>query len=324
MQPSSHEIGFGHILALIGLSILVVLLGAAIVGVMAPRPVPPTETSVPTVTPFPTPTPNPTFTSTPTLTPTPVPTATLEPSVTPTQEVSMALVAAGKFSMGSAEPDTRGDTHPAHDVSLNDFYIDIYEVTNASYAACVNAGVCSPPGYLDSATRESYYGNPEFDNYPVIQVTWQMAQTYCQWRGGSLPSEAQWEKAARGGLVQKPCPWGVLTPVCQDGLAHGARFDDNAACNEADTTRVGSYSPNGFGLYDMLGNVAEWVLDWYSATYYAKSPLENPLGPESGEMRIVRGGSWLDYQEYLRNYARRPVEPGAASNDIGFRCVRNP
>ena len=317
-------IGLSQILGVIALALLNILLAVAIVNILTPAKAP-LVPATPTLQP-PTLTPTASSTPAPTAQPTAAPsqTAIPQPSPTPTAEMAMGLVPAGEFSMGETELDRWPDTRPVHKVSLEAFSIDVYEVTNERYAACVMAGVCLAPLQVSSASRENYYSNPEFANYPVIQVTWEMAQTYCQWRGGSLPSEAQWEKAARGGLEQKPCPWGVQSPVCKAGAPNGARFDNNTTCKNADTAAVGTYSPNSFGLYDMVGNVSEWVLDWYSATYYTISPLENPLGPDSGTQRIVRGGSWRRFQAYLRTFTRQPADPAQGADDIGFRCVRAP
>jgi formylglycine-generating enzyme required for sulfatase activity/serine/threonine protein kinase len=238
------------------------------------------------------------------------------------KNVPMALIPAGEFKMGSTDGDP--DEQPVHNVYLDAFYIDVYEVTNARYRACVEAGTCIMPPWNPSDTRSSYYGNPSFANYPVIYITWDKAKAYCEWRKASLPSEAQWEKAARGGLVGMDYPWGNSPAVCQKGAPNGARFNDGASCDKADTEAVGSYSPNGYGLFDMAGNVWEWSADWYSATYYSsQTAFVNPPGPETGEARVVRGGAWYFNALGLRVATRGRYPPNSPYN-IGIRCARQP
>jgi eukaryotic-like serine/threonine-protein kinase len=237
--------------------------------------------------------------------------------------VPMALIPAGEFQMGS---DNGSDNEkPVHKVSLNAFYMDVYEVTNARYAECVSAGTCQSPTQSKSYTRSSYYGDSQYADYPVIYVTWEMAKNYCEWRGGRLPSEAQWEKAARGGLQGMDYPWGDESPVCEKGAQNGAKFDDNAGCDSADTDPVGSYSPNGYGLFDTAGNIWEWVWDWYSESYYSsQASFTNPFGPESGDYHVVRGGTWSFNSNGLR-VARREWNGLSYGNlPFGFRCSRSP
>lgn len=231
----------------------------------------------------------------------------------------MALVPAGEFQMGDEEGNT--DESPVHTVRLDDFYIDIYEVTNARYDECVRAGACETVLNIDSETREDYYGSSSYADYPVIYVTWNMAQTYCRWRGVDLPTEAQWEKAARGGLPGADYPWGDREPVCLKRSKNGAKFDDNDACDGTNTEPVGSYHANGYGLYDMAGNVWEWTQDWYNENYYHRSPDKNPTGPASGIYRVVRGGSWYYNPFFMRVAARDKYAPALANLNIGFRCA---
>jgi len=234
--------------------------------------------------------------------------------ITDAKGVSMRLVPAGKFTMGSDNGNP--DEKPSHTISLGAFYMDKYEVTNALYNDCVDAGECQPPHQTYSITYPHYYGNTQFDNYPVIYVDWNQATSYCGWRGGRLPSEAEWEYAARG-TDGRTYPWG-------EGLDQS-----HANYNGNDTTVVGSYKSgkSPFGLYDMAGNVWEWVNDWYDEKYYQSSPLSNPPGPAIGVYRVLRGGSWdkKNYgDDYLRSASRRSYGPGAFDGVVGFRCALSP
>jgi formylglycine-generating enzyme required for sulfatase activity len=235
------------------------------------------------------------------LKPEPVPLA----QTTDSDPASMLFVPGGEFLMGSDIT-----------VHLDAFWIDKTEVTNAMYAECVQAGACSAPRSSNSHTRENYYGNPEFGDYPVIYVSWVDAQKYCAWAGGRLPTEAEWEKAARG-TDGRPFPWGDVDPSTVSDLVN---------YRAQDTTEVGTY-PDGaspYGVLDMAGNVSEWVADWLSLDYY-KSPLTyNPLGPESGEYRVWRGGSWATtLTELVQTFSRTGNFPTDASGGIGFRCARD-
>jgi formylglycine-generating enzyme required for sulfatase activity len=225
----------------------------------------------------------------------------------------MVYVPEGEFEMGSNNGDD--DEKPVHRIFLDAFWIDVFEVTNALYKKCVDAGRCQPPGNSSSYTRSSYFGNSQFDNYPVIYVSWDDAHAYCTWAGKRLPTEAQWEKAARG-TDGRIYPWGNT-------------FDKNLLnSNEGgkgDTTAVGSY-PGGaspYGALDMAGNVWEWVADWYDNGYYANSPRQNPTGPSSGESRVLRGGSWNHFQNLARAAYRYDYgHPTNRYNDFGFRCAQ--
>lgn len=256
--------------------------------------------------------------------PTELPISTLTPVATPlpteitdAKGVAMSLVPAGEFTMGSDDyliPIVK----PAHQVYMNAYYLDKYEVTNTLYKSCVDAGVCDPPKATNSSYRFSYYGNSEFDNYPVIYVDWNQAQTYCEWRGGSLPTEAQWEKAARG-TDGRTYPWG------EDNACNRANHLDirNSCESTFDTTEVGSY-PSGmspYSIYDMAGNVFEWTADWYSETYYQNSPSLNPVGPDSGKFRVLRGGAWDLYS--IETFSRNQDIPTSNNFRIGFRCARS-
>lgn len=248
---------------------------------------------------------SPKSTSTPvsTLTPIPLPT-----EITDAKGVSMALVPAGDFIMGSGGSNEKS----AHTVYLDDYYIDKYEVTNASYKECVDADVCLLPSNTGSASRGSYYGNPIFDHYPVIYVSWNSANSYCEWRNTSLPTEAQWEKAARGDDA-RTYPWGEETSCNRT----------NYSSCVGDTTEVGSY-PSGvspYGIYDLAGNVWEWVADWYSDGYYQDSPTTNPTGPNIGQFRVLRGGSWINHSDLISSSIRDKDYPTYNGGLVGFRCA---
>jgi formylglycine-generating enzyme required for sulfatase activity len=227
----------------------------------------------------------------------------------------MVYVPAGEFKMGSmeSEPCAHLDEFPQHVVYLDSFWIDQTEVTNAQYQQCVEAGLCSPP-VCDWG--ESTYDDTTRGDHPVTCVNWDEARTYCEWAGGRLPIEAQWEKAARG-TDERGYPW-------------GNEFDENR-CNSGEsgigeTTPVKSYSPEGdspYGAADMAGNAYEWVIDWYDIGYYANSPSENPAGPRGGKGRGLRGGHWYGDHCNARTSYRYYDVPHGRSNGVGFRCVVN-
>jgi formylglycine-generating enzyme required for sulfatase activity len=222
----------------------------------------------------------------------------------------LVYVLAGNFTMGS---DKGGSNEmPVHSVYLDAFWIDKTDVTNKMYALCVDDGRCQPPRTTKSATRTSYYGNSQYDDYPVIYVDWNMAETYCEWVGRQLPTEAEWEKAARG-TDGRTYPWGNDPP-------NNNLLNNNQSIG--DTTEVGEY-PNGaspYGALDMAGNVWQWVADWYDAHYYSSSPSSNPLGPTSGQYRVQRGGEWDSNNGSVRSTGRSQDYPLSAYNHIGFRC----
>jgi formylglycine-generating enzyme required for sulfatase activity/tRNA A-37 threonylcarbamoyl transferase component Bud32 len=283
---------------------------------------------VPTAAPTQAPTEPPpeTPTETPTVEPTEWP--ALNPGVAwarPADGMVMVYVPPGEFEMGSTEG--RDNERPVHTVALDDFWIDQTEVSNAQYRRCVQAGDCSPPENSSSSTRVLYYRTSTYDNYPVIHVTWHQAADYCAWAGAQLPTEAEWEYAARGpeGRVY---PWGdefdgTRLNYCDANCRH-EHADETVDDGHADTAPVGSY-PGGAswcGALDMAGNVFEWVADWYD-----DNPSEaqvNPTGPETGVEKVQHGGGWRTDQNNVRAAYRPHHAPDDHYDDVGFRCVRQP
>jgi len=267
----------------------------------------------PTVVPSPTPL---IPTATPTSEITPLPTS-LSTQIVDASGIPMVLIPSGSFQMGSMLGSL--EEQPVHLVELENYYLDLYEVTNQQYTQCVQSGPCDPPTDISSAKRSEYYGNPEFSEYPVIYVSWSMTQEYCEWRGARLPNEAEWEYAAKGDkdLV---FPWGDQIDCLN------ANYWGNTSDCHLDTNKVGSYlqgiSP--LGLYDMAGNVWEWVNDWFDPNYYADSPLVNPTGPETGGFRVIRGGAWNSAATHLRTTTRGRNLPDGSYNYVGFRCALTP
>ena len=308
-------------LAFVGLAVIV---GFWLAGAYASPPaVPDLNTSTPNVTStIIHPTNTTTFISSPTttVTSTPFPTATPYPNaVRDNKNVEMVLIPAGSFVMGSNTGES--DEKPEHTVYMDAYYIDKYEVSNEQYELCVLLNVCRRPIDVSSYQRLNYFGSPLFVNYPVINVTFEMARAYCEdWRGARLPTEAEWEKAARGS-DGSTYPWG------DEIDCSNANYRDKACGRVRDTTPVTSFA-NGvsdYGVYNMSGNVWEWVKDWYSPAYYLNSPPINPTGPEHavvGIYYIKRGGSFRDEGQKLRTTNREKNDPTNYGSNLGFRCVR--
>ena len=240
----------------------------------------------------------------------------MKPLVNPKDGSRLVRIPAGEYCMGS-ESGTPPE-RPSHRVSLGSFYIAQHPVTNTQYRQFVRATGHRAP-YLDDARVERENWDPARrappagrEDHPVVLVSWHDAQAYCAWAGGRLPTEAEWEGAARGGLEDKPYPWG-------DGINRElANYD-----NRAGTTSVGSYPSNPYGLYDMAGNVWEWVADWYDPRYYAASPTEDPQGPATGTVKVLRGGAWLLFPEFCRVSYRFRNNPKFRFNLIGFRLAKS-
>ena len=214
--------------------------------------------------------------------------------------------------MGSDNGDA--DEHPVHRVTLTPFTMTIYEITEAAYDSCVGAGRCSAAHY-DDGTCRAWNGRmfisvkvppqARSGGYPVVCITWQQARQYCRSRGMDLPTEAQWEYAARAG----------------ETATAGATQSAVAGQRESPAP-VGSGTPNGWGLHDMLGNVWEWVGDYYDADAYAFSEQNDPKGPDAGIYRVIRGGGWYSTRDRLSVTDRQWYSSGSAEVSIGFRCAR--
>jgi formylglycine-generating enzyme required for sulfatase activity len=249
--------------------------------------------------------------------------------VSPKDSMVMIYVPAGEFLMGSTEADIEKilaacsdcqreyltDELPQHKVYLDAFWIDKTEVTFGMYALCLAAGACPPLAATSFDTRP--YNDSKYADYPVINLSWDHADAYCKWAGERLPTEAEWEKAARG-MDGRTYPWGEGID-CSLANYQGKDGEDCVG----DTQPVGSYlkGTSPYGALDMSGNVLEFVADWYSATYYASSPAENPLGPSNGTERMLRGGDYDTNDWRVRVSLRAKEEPNLAGTVYGFRCA---
>lgn len=234
----------------------------------------------------------------------------------------MALVPAGAYIIGSPDGEGDPDEHPRHEVFLDAFYIDKYEVTNAAYMKFTAATGANQPEWMKPGSRfniesgkDPYYGKlgealKAGDN-PVVGVAWKDAEAYCRWAGKRLPTEAEWEAAARGGTGTKYFFGNSETAA--------GEYSWNGTNSENKTRPVGGKKPNPFGLYDTQGNVWEWTSDFYGRDYYAKSPKRGPKGPEKGDEHVIRGGSWAFDADSGRTANRASY--GKANDDVGFRCA---
>lgn len=247
------------------------------------------------------------------------------PKAPPTQiaggeaPAGMVAVPAGPFIMGRA--DGGDDERPPHEVSLGPYFIDATEVTVGAFLECVRSGPCRPPG--------PHCPGPGADRptHPVACVDWSQAQSYCAWVGKRLPTEAEWEKAARG-TDQRAYPWGEETPTCARASFNDRGEEAGAArgCGRGASWPVGSF-PSGaspYGALDMAGNVWEWVADRWAPDYYAQSPRTDPAGPQTGDMHVRRGGSWRSLEIYLPSAVRGRMDPAERNEIVGFRCAKSP
>jgi sulfatase modifying factor 1 len=264
---------------------------------------------------------------------------TAHDSMTPEASPNLARIPPGEFLMGAS--DAEEDERPVHRVYVGEFFIGRYEVTHDEYARFIRATGYPPPGIRglpivtagghDASFRElaaPYIWNgadppPGHGSHPVVLIRYDDAVAYCKWLSLSLgrvvrlPTEAEWEKAARGDFEGRRYPWGNDFDPSQCNF-----LLDGAMKRQRGTRPAGTYAPNAYGLYDMAGNVWEWVADWYGAGYYADSEPRDPTGPTSGTMRIVRGGSWVNSDlSMLRCAYRHTVPPDTYAYSIGFRIV---
>jgi eukaryotic-like serine/threonine-protein kinase len=238
--------------------------------------------------------------------------------VSPADGMVQVYVPAGNFILGSSKTDTARQINEKtqRTVYLDAYWIDQTDVTNAMYAQCVQAGQCQTPSKTSSQTRSTYYGDPQYDHYPVIFVSWDDAMAYCTWAGRRLPTEAEWEKAARG-TDGRPYPWGKQAP--------DATLANFGQPNTGDTTEVGKFPAGAspYGALDMAGNVWQWVNDWYSDKY--SPPAKNPPGATTGDYRVLRGGSWLNDARGVRaTYPYWGTQDLRNANVFGFRCASTP
>jgi formylglycine-generating enzyme required for sulfatase activity len=253
------------------------------------------------------------ITPTPTLNPAYIPPSCVEAGeiwTSPVDGATLICIPAGEFEMGSNDNDYKKTIHTVY---LDVFWIDQTEVTNVMYAQCVSAGGCNLP------SSQTNFNNPSYANHPVVTVSWYDALNYCSWAARRLPTDAEWGKAARGGLEGMNYPWGDDGPTCTTRATNGAQY---ALCG-GQTVDVGSFTSNGYGLYDMAGNVWEWVADWYDDYYYNYLPDSNPEGPTSGIGRVLRGGSWSNSVWDVRSAIRSWNDPSISSDFSGFRCARS-
>jgi formylglycine-generating enzyme required for sulfatase activity len=259
---------------------------------------------------------------TPTVTPPPVanfripdPAGPIPSGPLPSDGGELIFIPAGDFVMGSPflSPNAEEDEYPRHTVHLDGFWIHKNEVTNEMYSDCVLEGPCTGPDIEEGLFETHPYNDPLMTKHPVTDVEWIQAATYCEWINGRLPTEAEWEKTARGAqpLVY---PWGGFEPTCE--------LADSEGCEEG-TSEIGTHVPGQSPLeaLDMAGNVREWVYDLYSPDYYRMSYYHNPPGPRDGENRVARGGGWQDGSADIRTANRFELDPESTEGDLGFRCV---
>jgi len=215
----------------------------------------------------------------------------------------LVLIAGGEFEMGR---DGEANNNPAHKVRLDSFYIDKHEVTNAQYHRFCQETERQLPIFWG---MEKFHCGLDYPNHPVVGVNWADAKAYAEWAGKRLPTEAEWEYAARGGLVGRKYP-------------NGDELDETQANFKSDgTVPVMSYPPNAYGLYDIAGNVREWVADYYDEFYYGASPDDNPKGPDEGTFRVVRDGGWHSGKGCLEVDDRICLPTYWVDFAVGFRCA---
>lgn len=221
----------------------------------------------------------------------------------------MILIPEGKFIMGK---DSQGpsDWKPEHPVKISSFLMDQYEVTNSQYAEFCKATGNALPQFWGMA---GFRCGPDYPDHPVTGVSFIDAMNYARWAGKRLPTEAEWEYAARGGLIARSFPLGDSADSTT--INFGKKYNG--------TLKIGSFAPNGFGLYDITGNVWEWTSDFYDGNYYSSSPTENPVGPSNGRFKVIRGGSWHSGKMCVQTYYRNGLPVSWVDFAVGFRCVKD-
>lgn len=229
---------------------------------------------------------------------------------------TMVQIPAGEFTMGRSKltPDDKTkmrpivllDDRPTHAVTLDAFWMDKTEVTQSQYAEFVTASKRKPPYHWIDGQIPANAGN-----FPVYSVDWDDATAYCTWKGKRLPTEAEWERAARGGKDGLSFPWGDKADPKL------ARYNTDAGPGP-----VAQFPPNDFGLFDMAGSVSEWTADWFEREYYQSSPPQNPKGPSTGLYKVIRGGAWSDSGPRITVFFRNWVRPNQKTPNLGFRCVK--
>jgi formylglycine-generating enzyme required for sulfatase activity len=224
--------------------------------------------------------------------------------------MTQVFVPAGEFLMGTDVKKEAQKNRPLHAVTLSAFWIDQTEVSNEMYAKCVAEKKCPPP-FSEEFNR--YYGKSKYANYPVVYIPWEGADKYCQWAGRRLPTEAEWEKAARG-TDGRLYPWGNEPPTMS--LANY----DNAIGEPVEVDRY-PLGASPYGALNMVGNVREWVADWFHEFFYLAGIIDNPIGPPSGTLKSLRGGSYLDDENEIRVFNRFFHAPGSPGINRGFRCA---
>lgn len=247
--------------------------------------------------------------------------------VSPIDGVVLVCVPAGEFLMGASETDALAKEHerPQHTVYLDAYWIDRTEITNASFLKCLEAGACQPEIYqVKAQTYVPYAVNPQYQNYPALLYEADVAAAYCEWAGRRLPTEAEWEKAARG-PDGRQYVWGNAELSCELAGYNTCRYTSEVPRPAGvGTHAVDDYAAgvSPYGALNMAGNVWEWVADWYAPDYYAHSSFENPTGPATGEYRVRRGGGNESVEQDLRVTARASGEPEHYfDGQMGFRCA---
>ena len=241
----------------------------------------------------------------------PSPNVTLDTKTSEMDGMPQVYVAEGIFIMGSND-DPQAKEFPAHGVHLDAFWMDKFEVSNAMYTKCVDAGVCLPP----VLRLNPFYGKWAYRSLPVVYTNWYAAEAYCAWAGRRLPTEAEWEKAARG-TDERRYTWGEDRPN-----PRLANFEESLMGEMLPVFRY-PLGASPYGVLNMAGNVREWVADWYAKDYYANSPKVNPSGPASGFERSLRGGAYDANADSITTINRFRHEPDSAGLSRGFRCAES-